>query len=155
MKLIAHRGNINGKNPERENTESYIVNAINASYYVEIDLWVVNNNLYLGHDDPVNKISMDFLREHASHLFIHCRDLKTLEFLSNHEDASKFRYFYHTVEPAVMTNHGEIIMHSHANMCIKNSIYMLPEILGIEDVYLKNCSGICSDVISNYLHFNW
>jgi hypothetical protein len=152
MKLISHRGNILGKIPNLENTESYIIDAIMQGYQVEIDVWSVNRKLYLGHDDPLYKTSVEFLQEHSSDLLIHCRDLKSLEFLYNHKQLSKFRYFYHTTEPAVVSSHGDIIIHSHANRCIKNSIYMLPEILGIKDRYLINCAGICSDVISNYLH---
>ena len=152
MILFAHRGNITGKRPELENTESYITDAIRSSYKVEIDVWYVNNKLYLGHDDPIHRTSIDFLQEHTSELLIHCRNLTTLEFFATHKYNSIFRYFYHTVEKCVLSSYGDIIMHSHANRCVANSIYMLPEILNIEDRYLINCSGICSDVISNYTH---
>ena len=39
MKLIAHRGNINGPNPETENTVNQIDKCIEEGYDVEIDLW--------------------------------------------------------------------------------------------------------------------
>ena len=38
MILIAHRGNVNGKNPERENTIEYIEEAIKKGYHCEIDI---------------------------------------------------------------------------------------------------------------------
>lgn len=151
MRLIAHRGNIRGKILHLENTEPYIIDAIAQGYQVEIDMWYVNQTLYLGHDDPLYKTSFEFLHEHSAELLIHCRDLKTLEFMHNDKKLSKFNYFYHVTEPAVISSHGDIIMHSHANRCIDNSIYMLPEILGIKNRYLKKCAGICSDVIFNYV----
>jgi hypothetical protein len=151
MRLIAHRGNIRGKIPHLENTEPYIIDAITQGYQVEIDIWYVNQTLYLGHDDPLYKTSFEFLHKYSAKLLIHCRDLKALEFMHNDKKLSKFNYFYHITEPAVISSHGDIIMHSHANRCIDNSIYMLPEILGIKNRYLKKCAGICSDVIFNYV----
>ena len=37
MRLIAHRGNINGRNKKRENEIEYILEALNLGYDVEID----------------------------------------------------------------------------------------------------------------------
>ena len=43
MKLIAHRGNINGPNPEKENHPDYINTAIKSGYDVEVDVWFIDN----------------------------------------------------------------------------------------------------------------
>ena len=43
MKLIAHRGNINGPNIEEENKPNYLINTINKGFFVELDLWYVIN----------------------------------------------------------------------------------------------------------------
>jgi hypothetical protein len=47
MILIAHRGNLNGPNPEHENKPEYLLNAINKGYNVETDLWLIDKKLYL------------------------------------------------------------------------------------------------------------
>ena len=39
MILIAHRGNIDGPNPELENSLQYIDKAIDSGYNVEVDIW--------------------------------------------------------------------------------------------------------------------
>ena len=52
MILISHRGNVDGPNPEKENHPSYIDMTIKAGYNVEIDVWYIDNNWYLGHDAP-------------------------------------------------------------------------------------------------------
>ena len=44
MKLIAHRGNINGPNPEMENNPEYILNTLSLGYDCEIDVHLINNN---------------------------------------------------------------------------------------------------------------
>ena len=41
---------INGPNIEEENKPNYLINTINKGFYVELDLWYVNNKLYLGND---------------------------------------------------------------------------------------------------------
>jgi len=47
--LISHRGNIDGKTL-LENQPSYIDDAIDLGYDVEIDIWYIGDKLYLGHD---------------------------------------------------------------------------------------------------------
>ena len=58
MKLIAHRGNINGINSQRENTIDYIEEAIQLGYDVEIDLNLHKGGFYLGHDKPEQEVSI-------------------------------------------------------------------------------------------------
>ena len=50
MKLISHRGNLTEENPERENTEPYIDEAISKGYDVEVDVRTKNGQLHFGHD---------------------------------------------------------------------------------------------------------
>ena len=47
MKLISHRGNINGPNKTEENSPEHILNAINNGYDVEIDVWFIDDKWYL------------------------------------------------------------------------------------------------------------
>ncbi len=59
MKLIAHRGNTQGPNPERENSPEYIEEALNAGYDVEVDVWYdcATEKFWLGHDEPQYDVS--------------------------------------------------------------------------------------------------
>ena len=50
MKIISHRGNIKGPLPDQENRPSYIDCAMGSGYDVEIDLRIVDGELWLGHD---------------------------------------------------------------------------------------------------------
>ena len=47
MKIISHRGNLNGENPNLENTKQYIDTAMNEGFDVEVDLWNIDNKYYL------------------------------------------------------------------------------------------------------------
>jgi len=66
MILISHRGNINGKNPTRENSPDYIMETISMGYDVEIDIWLIDNDLFLGHDNPQYKIDIDWLKNNSN-----------------------------------------------------------------------------------------
>ena len=59
MKIISHRGNLTGPNPIRENSIDYIEEAIAEGFDVEVDLWVDDNECYLGHDDPQYFVTMN------------------------------------------------------------------------------------------------
>ena len=61
IKLISHRGNLNGVNPDRENSPSYIQEAITAGYDVEIDVHWWDSGIWLGHDKPDWMVPLLFL----------------------------------------------------------------------------------------------
>ena len=61
MILIAHRGNIEGKQLGYENNPNYINDALNENYDVEIDVSLVGGEFYLGHDMAQYKINIEYL----------------------------------------------------------------------------------------------
>ena len=63
MKLISHRGNTKGKIKTLENTPEYIDQTLKMGYDVEIDLWVIDNMLFLGHNKPINEIKIEWILE--------------------------------------------------------------------------------------------
>ena len=75
MVLISHRGNINGKIEEYENYPPYIDSALKQGYDVEIDVWFVNDEWWLGHDEPQYKISTEWLEERQDKLWMHCKNV--------------------------------------------------------------------------------
>ena len=85
MRFIAHRGNINGPNPDLENNPRYIIQAIEKGFDVEIDVWKTDA-LYLGHDGPDHKIELKFLLNHKDHLWCNLRSfiVHLLVYFVNH-----------------------------------------------------------------------
>lgn len=144
MVLISHRGNINGKNPERENQPEYIDETISSNYDVEVDVWYVDGDLYLGHDEPQYQIHIDWLYKRFSNLWIHCKNLESIEFFRNlgHNP----HYFWHQDDDVTITSKGHLWVFP-GKQPIENSIAVLPE-LNNDDV--SQCYGICSDFIVNY-----
>jgi len=107
MIVIAHRGNLTGPDSKKENTPNQIKLAIKKGFDVEIDLWVLKDKLYLGHDIPQYKISYRFLSDYQNHLWIHCKNIEALLFLKNRNSAfANFNYFWHENDKVTLTSKG-------------------------------------------------
>jgi hypothetical protein len=143
MILISHRGNINGKLPELENSIDYINNAIKLGYDVEIDVWMIEGVLFLGHDEPQYGITQHWLNERCTKLWIHCKNIEAVEWFS---DIGVFNWFWHETDTITLTSNGYVWAYP-GKQPIKNSIAVMPE-LHNDDVSM--CSGVCSDYIENY-----
>ena len=149
MVLISHRGNIDGKNIEFENQPSYIDDAIKLGYNVEIDVWYIDNKLYLGHDSADYQIDINWLKSRLGKLWIHCKNLPAIEYLHNNTDVmvrGYGNYFFHNTDDTTITSKGYLWVYP-GKQPIKNSISVLPEIHNDD---ISQCYGICSDIIKQY-----
>ena len=142
-RLISHRGNTEGPDPDKENTTGYIQEALDAGYDVEIDVWISGTSLYLGHDLPENKITLEWIMERSEMLWIHCKNIPALVYL---KDYDSLNVFWHQNDTVTMTTRGFIWAYP-GSQPIKSSVAVLPEVY--EDS-VEGCYGICSDYISLY-----
>ena len=145
MIIISHRGNIDGQQSNLENSPFYIIDAIENKFDVEIDLWLENNNLFLGHDDPRYQIDVDFLYQNHNKLWIHCKNHDALSFCHN----KKFNHFWHESDSYTLTSMGYIWAHPNAND-FKQTIIAMPEKIDNFLEIKKNYIGICSDYANKY-----
>ena len=143
MIYISHRGNISSINIEFENSPEYIISALGKGYYVEIDLWSVESNLYLGHDEPQYKIDESFLNN--KYFYVHCKNTDALCYMN--KSNLDCDYFWHQDDKYTLTAKNKIWVHPSAPL-IEESICVLPEISRNQDLSL--CYGICSDFIERY-----
>jgi hypothetical protein len=144
MIKISHRGNINGKFESYENEPNYIDLAISKGYDVEVDVWFIDNILWLGHDNPQYGVDFRWFRDRLSKLWIHCKDIDSVLFFK--ECGYDFNYFWHQEDHITLTSLNFIWAYP-GKQPIKSSISVLPEINN-EDTSL--CLGVCSDFIENY-----
>ena len=146
MKYIAHRGNLTGRNKDLENTENYIITALNLGFDVEIDVWYYGDQFYLGHDNPSNITNLKFLKKDG--LWIHCKNIKALEFLLK----EGCHTFFHDKDDCTLTSKGIIWTYPGKELTL-NSVAVSPS-----ENFFKNpcdfidCFGICSDIILNIKH---
>lgn len=151
MIFISHRGNINGKNPQLENKPSYIQDALNNGYEVEIDIYY-DNGWWLGHDNPQYKIAYNWLIN-SHKLWLHCKDINTLSKLSRRDGKNiwndNLNYFWHQNDDYTLTNKKFIWTYPGKPLGrYNNSIAVLPET--IPNWNIKNAVGICSDIIEKF-----
>lgn len=146
MKLISHRGNINGKIIDSENTTDYIDNAIKLGYDVEVDVWYVDNLIYLGHDNPQHVVNFTWIKDRIEKLWIHCKNIDAVLFFKSNE--LKFNYFWHENDTLTLTSLNHLWVYP-GKQPVKNSIAVLPEINN-DDII--ECFGVCSDHISKYVY---
>jgi len=147
MKLISHRGNINGKKPILENSPNYVLNALEQGYDVEIDVWF-DKGWWLGHDTPEYKIEEIFLTANASRLWCHAKNMEAIIEIKKLNNDLNFdvHYFWHQEDDCTLTSKNIMWVHPKTKP-ITGTISVLPEIFN-QDV--SNCMGVCSDYIENY-----
>ena len=141
MKLIAHRGNVNGRLESYENEPNYIDLAIRQGYDAEIDIWYKDDALWLGHDEPQYSINFRWLRDRISKLWIHCKNIEAILYFKECE--YEFNYFWHENDTVTLTSFNFIWAYP-GKQPIKNSISVMPE---INDEDISQCIGVCSDFV--------
>jgi hypothetical protein len=146
MIFIAHRGNIKGSLSGRENQPSYIEEALNKGYDVEVDVWYYGNGedeFLLGHDAPDYPIQKSFLMR--NHIWCHAKNVFTLEKLLE----LNAHCFFHDFDDCVLTSRNKIWVYPGKKL-VKGCVAVLPENANYEIKDLKNCLAICTDNVEKY-----
>jgi len=139
MILISHRGNTEGPNEKRENSISYIQEALDSGFDVEIDVWA-KEQLWLGHDNPENPCPMKFLIQNFRHLWIHCKNLESMDLLS---EFKVLNYFWHESDDFTLTSKNFIWTYPGKRVSNKS-------VLVVDDARNYGgppCFGLCSDYL--------
>lgn len=151
MKLIAHRGNLDGPNPLEENNPEYIENALQQGYDVEIDIRYdsFDKKLYLGHDEPQYLIDWFWLGKYSNQLWIHCKNIDAL--YQFNQGTSSFNYFWHQEDDFTLTSR-RYIWTFPGKTYTPRSVIVTPELFCTDidtfvDFKVYDCFGICSDYV--------
>ena len=142
MIYISHRGNLKGRNVERENQPEYIDEAINAGFDVEIDMWWVDGKTYLGHDGPQYEVDDKWLSQRADKLWVHCKNVELLNWVRS----TILHYFWHEEDTLTLTSKQYVWVYPGKQPII-GSIAVMPE---IHNDKIKKCAGVCSDFVEDY-----
>lgn len=150
MHVISHRGNISGRNEEKENSPEYIQVALDLGYEVEIDIWYNNDKYYFGHDSPLYEVEESFINGIKDRSWFHCKNEDALNNLSN--DFIDINFFWHEVDKYTLTSKGYIWAYPGQKI-LKNSIILFPENYPNEENKILLSSGICSDYVYKYNNY--
>ena len=77
MILISHRGNLTGPNSKLENSPLQIQKVLDLGYSCEIDVWFIDGEYILGHDEPKYKVS-EYNLTHPN-LWCYAKNLEALQ----------------------------------------------------------------------------
>ena len=140
MVFISHRGNIDGKNEIRENSPYYVMEALAMGYDVEVDVWFVDGEFWLGHDGPQYKTDYKFLVNEK--LWCHAKNIEALMEMKKYV----IHYFWHENDTITLTSKNYVWAYPTKDVP-NNTIAVLPEMFNSE---INQCKGVCSDFIKEY-----
>lgn len=143
MKIISHRANQDGPKKSIENSMEAIHSCFEVGFDVEIDLWAIEGELYLGHDNPEHKIDYEWVKTNANRLWIHLKNLEGLTLFNKLKHGDKnLNYFWHEKDKYALTSQG--ILWAYPGVSLNETcIAVLPETFDFDKhqpVY-----GVCTD----------
>jgi len=155
MKLISHRGNLERSNPKQENHPDYIREALRQGFDVEVDIWLVDDKLWFGHDEPQYEIkwnskwnsNWDYLGDER--IWWHCKNLEALVYIREN-GIGHTNFFWHQEDDFTLTSNFHIWTYPGKKLSNK-SICVMPERASYTSRELRDCYGICSDNILKYV----
>lgn len=103
MKIISHRGNINGPGPS-ENSPALLLDTISKGFDVEIDIRLLDGIWYLGHDEPKYPVGDIFIDQIKDKGWLHCKNLDALFALNK----QTHNFFWHQNDDFTLTSKGFI-----------------------------------------------
>ena len=128
MIYISHRGNINGRIEEAENKPEYIDDTIVQGFDVEVDVWYIDGEWWLGHDEPQYPIEFEWINKRSHKLWVHCKNIEAVEYLNENEVGCKdINWFWHEEDTLTLTSFAYIWAYP-GKQPIKRSIAVMPEI---------------------------
>jgi hypothetical protein len=145
MNLIAHRGLFNGPNSSWENRPEQILLALKNGFDAEVDVRVIDGEIFLGHDRPDYKVDKDFIEQPG--LWLHAKNLEALSMLNY------LNTFWHENDKHTTTSKGYIWSLPGESTCAQKGIIVMPEHtmhryeMQFNDVATQDCYGICSDYV--------
>jgi hypothetical protein len=153
MILISHRGNLKNSEPNNENNPEYIQKALDNDYYVMVDLRIKNNKLYLGENEPIYLLDLDWFEKYHTKLWLRCREIEVIEKLNLLDNRGLYlNYFWFENDILTITSKGYLLINNGKEI-VKNGIMYLPEMNNNNNNNNNNISqslGICSNIIEDY-----
>ena len=141
VRLISHRGNLLGPDHEKENSPEYIMDALEAGFDVEVDVWHHDfDGLYLGHDYPKYKIEIDFLKNDS--IWCHAKDLRALSTMIS----NNIKCFWHQKDDYTLTTNNLIWTYPGKRVCEK-TIIVCRDLRETRVFRGSSVYGICSDYV--------
>ena len=147
MLYISYQGIYDGTNYEYANTTNQIRNALNSGYSCMVDVWRVDNKLYLGSTQPTTEVTEKYLQ--GKRFWINVRNSDMQDWIVTQPSALYPNYFWFDAPtpppPYATASNGKLITPGTVPIN-NNSVIYLPEVTDrsyLTTVHLR-CYGVCS-----------
>lgn len=137
MLIISHRGNTSGPDPVFENHPDRILE-VTKNFDCEIDVWVEEEEIFLGHDLPQYKVSRDFF--YNQKLWCHAKNLNALQYLLS----INTKCFFHNIDDFTLVSNGLIWTFPYKPVTDKSIIVDVSKNWKEKNY---NCFGVCVDYV--------
>lgn len=146
---ICHRGLKHGPNMTLENKESEILDRLQEGWDVEIDVWYIDEEWWLGHDNATHRLYNTSILTHPR-AWVHCKHLPALE---RSIQLGTIHCFTHDSDEATLTSKQYIWCYP-GNILGKKSVCVMPERTGatIDDICVSEY--VCSDYLPERFNKN-
>ena len=150
MKLIAHRGLVEGANADLENDPAHLGQVLASGLDAEVDVWYQDKTWWLGHDAPSHQVDLVFLNN--PQLWLHAKNFDAAnELISLSRVGYNHNFFWHENDQRTLTSWGFWWTYPNEQLG-RNSVAVMPEwhtpLQDLSKLLSWNCHGICSDWIS-------
>jgi len=159
MKLISHRGNLNGPDPKHENSPEKVLETRMAGFDVEVDIWFdKKHGWWFGHDAPQYPVDKSVLYNDEydytkGFVFFHAKNFLAFAALSriyNSEDTGN-DCFWHQEDDYTLTSNGWIWAYPRPDVDVHRSVIVaMPEYANLSYSDLKGVGGVCTDYPLEY-----
>jgi hypothetical protein len=143
--FISHRGNLDGVNPERENSPSYIEECLEKGFHCEIDLRMKDGIPHLGHDTSDHPITAEWIMKRWYYLWIHIKEYEALIWLM--KNCPSTNYFCHEYDRYTLVSNGTIWSHDLTNPMTDRCIIPLLSKEAVAEYNQDEFYAVCSDYI--------
>jgi hypothetical protein len=156
VRIISHRGNLTGPDSDKENTESYLIEALNMGFDIEFDIWYISK-FWLGHDSPLKSFSTDTLLHWSTmymnqNFYVHCKNMWALEEMIKISKRNIIPFF-HDVDQCILLKDNTIWVHPsavHSSLTRENCIAVYSTCKTVKydinyDIDFERFHGICTD----------
>ena len=139
MIFIAHRGNLHGEN-NLENNPLFVDKALRLGYNVEVDVWKIDDNFFLGHDKPEYEVEKEFLFNKS--FWCHAKNLESLRWMLDND----VRCFWHQEDDFTLTS-DNIIWTYPGKQVTSRSVVVCKNLEDSIEYSKMDVYGICSDYV--------
>lgn len=144
MKVISHRAYLDGESNLFENNPNQIKRLLKMGVDVEIDVWCINEEYFLGHHDPRYRIEEPFLKQEG--LWCHAKNKDALERMLS----SDVHCFWHQVDDYTITSRGYIWAYPSKETSGTNTVLLFPE--RFPNINYSKYDFICTDYVNKFLN---